>query len=106
MFTSGTSATRWKTAFALTSRNRTIGVRQLQPQDKLMNIAKPNQKRVAVVTGASSGIGLAITTALLERGYSVVGNSRTISKSAVLHPSADLVLVDGDIATKETSIKV
>ncbi len=71
-----------------------------------MNIAKPNQKRVAVVTGASSGIGLAITTALLERGYSVVGNSRTISKSAVLHPSADLVLVDGDIATKETSIKV
>ena len=35
--------------------------------------AKPNGNgpRVAIVTGASSGIGLASTQALLERGYSV-----------------------------------
>ena len=37
--------------------------------------------RVAIVTGASSGIGLGITHALLERGYRVVANSRTISDS-------------------------
>jgi NAD(P)-dependent dehydrogenase (short-subunit alcohol dehydrogenase family) len=65
-----------------------------------------NKKQVALVTGASSGIGLGITLALLEHGYRVVANSRTISKSKDLKPSADLVLVDGDISKKETAIKV
>jgi NAD(P)-dependent dehydrogenase (short-subunit alcohol dehydrogenase family) len=68
--------------------------------------AKSNDKQVAIVTGASSGIGLGITQALLERGYRVAGTSRTISKSKGLTPSADLVLVDGDIGKKETAIKV
>ena len=39
------------------------------------------QEPVAVVTGASSGIGLGVTQALLERGWRVVGTSRTISNS-------------------------
>ena len=65
-----------------------------------------NRERVAIVTGASSGMGLGIAKALLEHGYSVVANSRTISKSKDLKPSADLVLVDGDIGVKETAIKV
>src|SRR5580765_3260566 len=68
--------------------------------------ASGNKKHVAVVTGASSGIGLGITKALLERGYCVVANSRTISKSKDLKPSGDLVLVDGDIGKKEAAIKV
>ena len=55
------------------------------------------QQPAAIVTGASSGIGLAATQALLERNYRVVGNSRTISKSKDLKPSNNLVLVDGDI---------
>ncbi len=55
---------------------------------------------------ASSGIGLGITRALLERGYCVVANSRTITKSKDLKPTADLVLVDGDIGLKETAIEV
>ena len=62
--------------------------------------------RVAIVTGASSGIGLGITRALLERGYRVVANSRTISHSKDLRPSASLILVDGDIGKKETGTKV
>ena len=37
--------------------------------------AKPKKERVAIVIGASSGIGLGTTKALLERGYRVVGNS-------------------------------
>lgn len=64
------------------------------------------RERVGIVTGASSGLGLGITKALLEHGYRLVANSRTISKSKDLKPSADLVLVDGDIGKKETAIKV
>ncbi|HEY4783898.1 MAG TPA: SDR family oxidoreductase [Chthoniobacterales bacterium] len=65
-----------------------------------------NEKPVAIVTGASSGIGLGIVQALLDRGYRVVGTSRTITKSKELKSSADLVLVDGDVSKKETAIKV
>lgn len=65
-----------------------------------------NKKQVAIVTGASSGIGLGITQALLDRGFRVVANSRTISKSKELKPSADLILVDGDIGQKEIALKV
>lgn len=65
-----------------------------------------NKKPVAIVTGASSGMGLGITQALLERGYQVVANSRTISKSKDLKSSTDLILVDGDISKKETATKV
>ena len=68
--------------------------------------ANTNKRLVAIVTGASSGMGLGITRALLERGYRVVANSRTISQSKELKPSADLVLVDGDIGKKETALKL
>jgi len=64
------------------------------------------QKPVAIITGASSGIGLGIAQALLERGWSVVATSRKISKSADLKPSTDLALVDGEISKKETAVKV
>lgn len=65
-----------------------------------------NNREVAIVTGASSGIGLGITRALLEKGYRVVANSRSISRSKDLAPSEDLILVEGDIANKETALKV
>jgi NAD(P)-dependent dehydrogenase (short-subunit alcohol dehydrogenase family) len=61
---------------------------------------------VAIVTGASSGIGLGIALALIEHGYRVAATSRTISKSKELTASADLVLIDGDIGQKETTVKV
>jgi NAD(P)-dependent dehydrogenase (short-subunit alcohol dehydrogenase family) len=35
------------------------------------------EARVAIVTGASSGVELGLTRALLERGYRVVANSNT-----------------------------
>src|SRR6266487_2316890 len=64
------------------------------------------ENQVAIVTGASSGMGLGITLALVEHGYRVVANSRNISKSKDLKPSADLVLVDGDIGKKDVAVKV
>src|SRR5215472_8343772 len=64
------------------------------------------EQPVAIVTGASSGIGLGVTQALLERGWRVVATSRTISKSKDLKPSPDLVLVDGEVSKKETAVKV
>jgi NAD(P)-dependent dehydrogenase (short-subunit alcohol dehydrogenase family) len=68
--------------------------------------ASVSEKQVAIVTGASSGIGLGITRALLEQGYCVVATSRTITKSKDLKPSPNLILVDGDIGKKETAINV
>ncbi|HET9607413.1 MAG TPA: SDR family oxidoreductase [Nitrospira sp.] len=65
-----------------------------------------NQQPVAIVTGASSGIGLGVTQALLDRGWRVVGTSRTISKSKDLKPSPDLILIDGEVSKKETAVKV
>jgi NAD(P)-dependent dehydrogenase (short-subunit alcohol dehydrogenase family) len=65
-----------------------------------------NKGQVAIVTGASSGIGLGITRALLERGYRIVANSRTISRSKDLRPSENLVLVDGDIGKRQTAIQM
>jgi NAD(P)-dependent dehydrogenase (short-subunit alcohol dehydrogenase family) len=70
------------------------------------NNMNSTQRPVAIVTGASSGIGLGITLALIEHGYNVVGTSRTISKSKELKASADLVLIDGEISKKETAVKV
>ena len=62
-----------------------------------MNTNTTTKEKVAIVTGASSGMGLGITQALLQHGYRVVANSRNISKSKDLKPSSDLILVDGDI---------
>jgi NAD(P)-dependent dehydrogenase (short-subunit alcohol dehydrogenase family) len=67
-----------------------------------MNTEQP----VAIVTGASSGIGLGVTQALLARGWRVVATSRTVSKSKDLKPSPELVLVDGEVSKKETAVKV
>jgi NAD(P)-dependent dehydrogenase (short-subunit alcohol dehydrogenase family) len=64
------------------------------------------EKPVAIVTGASSGIGLGIAQALLDHEYRVVGTSRTITASKDLKPSPDLVLVSGEISKKETAVKV
>lgn len=51
-------------------------------------------RQVALVTGASSGIGKAAAAALVEAGFEVVGTSR---KSAEVEPSADITFIDLDV---------
>jgi NAD(P)-dependent dehydrogenase (short-subunit alcohol dehydrogenase family) len=69
-------------------------------------VTETTQQPVAIITGASSGIGLGVTQSLLERGWRIVATSRTISKSKELKSSPDLVLVDGEVSKKDTAVKV
>jgi len=63
--------------------------------------------KTAIVTGASSGIGLALARAFLERGYAVVGNARTLSRlkkaSEALGSPDRFVPVEGDIGRPEVA---
>ncbi len=65
-----------------------------------------NNQKTVIVTGASQGIGAAIVNAFLERGYNVVGTSRSATKSTELMASDKLLLVDGDICDAVTAKKV
>ncbi|MDR3617859.1 MAG: SDR family NAD(P)-dependent oxidoreductase [Paludisphaera borealis] len=60
------------------------------------------ERKVAIVTGASQGIGAGLVQGFLGRGYRVLANSRTIRPSE----SADVATVDGDIADPATADRV
>ena len=62
--------------------------------------------KVAIVTGASSGIGLETVRRLVACGYRVVANSRNITSANTLDGTGDLKLVDGDIGIPETAQRV
>lgn len=63
--------------------------------------------KTAIVTGASSGIGLALSRAFLERGYAVVGNARTLSRlkkaSETLGSLDRFVPLEGDIGRPDVA---
>ncbi len=59
-------------------------------------------RKVAVVTGASQGIGAGIVEAFLERGYRVVATSRSIKPST----NPDVLAVAGDIGDPATGPRV
>jgi NAD(P)-dependent dehydrogenase (short-subunit alcohol dehydrogenase family) len=58
---------------------------------------KNNHKQTALITGASSGIGLGLTRGFLDAGFNVVANSRHVTDAGTLTPSDNLLLVDGDV---------
>src|SRR5467141_3241598 len=68
--------------------------------------ALSGRPKVAIVTGASSGIGLGMVKRLAAKGYRVVANSRKITSAMTLQSTADLKLVDGDIGLPETAQRV
>jgi NAD(P)-dependent dehydrogenase (short-subunit alcohol dehydrogenase family) len=65
-----------------------------------------NTQKTAIVTGASQGIGAGLVEAFLKRGYSVVANSRNITKTHPFPASPNLALVDGDIGDPKTAAKI
>jgi NAD(P)-dependent dehydrogenase (short-subunit alcohol dehydrogenase family) len=60
-------------------------------------------KKTAIVTGASQGIGAGVVEGFLNKGYNAVATSRNVSQ--LLTASPRLVLVDGDIGRQETATK-
>src|SRR5258708_36142314 len=62
--------------------------------------------KTAIVTGASSGIGLELAKKLSLNGYRERANSRNITSANTLDGTGDLKLVDGDIAMRETAKRV
>lgn len=63
--------------------------------------------KTVIITGASSGIGLGLAKAFLDRGYNVVGNGRSaesLAKArAQLGEPANLHTVAGDVADPQTA---
>lgn len=60
------------------------------------------ERKVAVITGASQGIGAGLVRGFRDRGYRVVANSRSIKPD----PSTDVLAVPGDIADPAVSDRV
>src|SRR5262245_65940569 len=59
-------------------------------------------RKVAVVTGASRGIGAGLVKGFLERNYLVVANSRAIDARA----SEQVLPVAGDVADPKTADRI
>jgi len=64
-----------------------------------------SERKVAVITGASQGIGASLMEGFRQIGYGVVANSRAIGKADIVRDSATLI-VDGDIASPETADRI
>ena len=62
-----------------------------------------SDKKTAIVTGASGGIGAGLVEGFLNAGYNVVATALDVTKTLTASPS--LILIDGDITKPETAAK-
>lgn len=61
-----------------------------------------NHQKVAIVTGASQGIGAGLVKAFRDRNYRVIANSRSIKPSN----DPDVIAVAGDIADRSVAERI
>ena len=61
-----------------------------------------SQQKVAVITGASQGIGAGLVKAFRDRNYRVIANSRSIKPSG----DPDVITVAGDIADRAVAERI
>jgi NAD(P)-dependent dehydrogenase (short-subunit alcohol dehydrogenase family) len=64
------------------------------------------QRKTAIVTGASQGIGAGLVKAFVERGFNAVANSRKVTQSTEVAASDHVALVDGHIGEPATAAKI
>jgi len=62
-------------------------------------VSTPAPQKVAIITGASHGIGAGLVEGFRRSGYAVVGTARSIRRS----DEAGYLTVEGDIAQAETA---
>jgi NAD(P)-dependent dehydrogenase (short-subunit alcohol dehydrogenase family) len=60
------------------------------------------KEKVAVITGASQGIGASLVAAYTDAGYKVVANSRSIGAS----PNPNVINIPGDIGDPKTAERI
>jgi NAD(P)-dependent dehydrogenase (short-subunit alcohol dehydrogenase family) len=72
----------------------------------LGEFAVSTERKVALVTGASQGIGAGIVRAFVERGFNVVATSRKVTASTEVAASDRVALVDGNIGLPATAVRV
>ena len=65
-----------------------------------------SQRKTAIVTGASQGIGAGIVYGFVERGFNVVANSRKVTQSTEVTASDHVALVDGHIGELATAATI
>src|SRR5580704_12160857 len=65
-----------------------------------------SQRKTAIVTGASQGIGAGIVNAFVERGFNVVASSRKMTQSTEVAASDRVALVDGNIGELATATRI
>src|SRR5262249_13247475 len=65
---------------------------------------KAGDRKVAVITGASRGIGASLASGFSALGYRVVANARSAGKIAA--NDSDIVTVEGDIARADTAERI
>jgi len=61
--------------------------------------------KVAIITGASRGIGVSLLSAYRDLGFSVVATARTISQNDFAH-DPDILAIDGDIGDPQTADRI
>src|SRR5262245_15290247 len=65
-----------------------------------------SQRKTAIVTGASQGIGAGIVRAFVERGFNVVANSLKVTQSTEVAASDHVALVDGHVGEAATAATI